>query len=202
MALIDLSAGSDAAPILYGDGVMLRPPEMSDFRAWRDLREDSRAHLTRWEPDWTAQDITTQAFRQRLKTYARAIRQGKAAPYFIFAADDGALVGGANLINIVRGAAQSASIGYWIGRAHTRRGFAFAAVRALTAFGFETVRLNRIEAACQPENDASLNLLAKLGFRREGLAREYLNINGAWRDHVNFAMTASDWRRIGGAVAR
>lgn len=194
MALIDFSANYDGAPFLYGDGVLMRPPENKDYSDWRALRESSRAHLTRWEPDWTAEETTPQAFRQRIKAYGRTMRQGRAAPYFVFTADNARLVGGATLLNIVRGAAQSASLGYWIGAAHTRCGYGGAAVRAIVAFGFKALRLNRIEAACQPENTASRNLLRKVGFLEEGVARQYLQINGVWRDHALYAITAADWR--------
>ena len=62
------------------------------------------------------------------------------------------------------------------------------AVRALIPFVFGTLGLHRIEAACLPENEPSRSLLAKIGFREEGLARKYLLINGEWSDHVQFAL--------------
>jgi ribosomal-protein-alanine N-acetyltransferase len=64
----------------------------------------------------------------------------------------------------------------------------FDAIRALLPFVFQTLVLHRIEAACLPENEASRNLLGKVGFREEGLARKYLLINGEWRDHIQFAL--------------
>jgi len=103
------------------------------------------------------------------------------------------MVGGVTLINILRGAAQSASLGYWTGITYARCGFARQAVEAILEHGFHNLGLNRIEAACQPGNTPSQALLETLNFHQEGYAREYLFINGAWRDHVIYAMTASQW---------
>jgi ribosomal-protein-alanine N-acetyltransferase len=67
-----------------------------------------------------------------------------------------------------------------------------AAVRALAGFAFATLRLHRIEAACIPANTASIRLLEKTGFAREGYAREYLCINGVWQDHLLYAQVRED----------
>ena len=75
-----------------------------------------------------------------------------------------------------------------MGAPHAGKGHMTRAVAAAARFGFSTLRLHRIEAACLPDNVASMTLLERNGFRREGLARAYLRINGAWRDHVLFAL--------------
>ncbi len=195
MALLDFSLSLEGLPILLHDRVVLRAPRLSDYEAWRILREESREHLTRWEPVWSAHEISFAAYKDRVKAYVRSIKRGVAAPYFMFDAESDALVGGVTLINILRGAAQSASLGYWTGAPHTRCGYARGGVQAVLDHGFSAMGLNRIEAACQPENAASIGLLDSLGFRREGYARDYLHINGKWRDHLIYAMTASDWIR-------
>jgi ribosomal-protein-alanine N-acetyltransferase len=69
-----------------------------------------------------------------------------------------------------------------------------AAVRAVVGFGFETLNLNRIEAACLPHNNASIGLLEKVGFRREGYARRYLCIDGRWQDHLLYGLVRDDPR--------
>ena len=91
-----------------------------------------------------------------------------------------------------RGVAQAGSIGYWIGQPFARNGYMTAAVRALIPFSFTTLRLHRLEAACIPDNAASIALLEKTGFRREGYAREYLCINGTWADHLLYARLRDD----------
>ena len=92
-----------------------------------------------------------------------------------------------------RGVAQTAAVGYWIGRAFARQGFGSAALRAVTLFAFEELRLHRLEAACMPSNAASLHTLERGGFAREGIARRYLKINGVWEDHVLFGLPREDW---------
>ena len=107
---------------------------------------------------------------------------------------DQKLVGGVTVTNIRRGVAQAGSLGYWMGAAYARQGYMTAAVRALVGFGFSTLKLHRIEAACIPENTASVRLLEKTGFVREGYAREYLCINGIWQDHLLYAQVRQDTR--------
>lgn len=172
--------------------LVLRPPTPDDFDAWAALREDSRAFLTPWEPTWGVDDLTRGAFRRRLRRYAEEMEADEAYPFFLFRRSDQALLGGINLTNVRRGAAEIASLGYWMGRAHAGQGHMSEAVRSLMPFAFSNLRLRRIEAACLPENAASIRLLEKIGFRREGYARDYLSINGAWRDHLLFALLARD----------
>jgi [ribosomal protein S5]-alanine N-acetyltransferase len=174
-------------PAIKGDGLLLRAPQMSDFSAWAALREKSRDFLTPWEPTWPADDLTRGAFRRRLKRYAEDVRSDQAYPFFLFEQETGALLGGLTLTNIRRGVAQAGSLGYWIGALHARRGHMTKAVRALIPFTFDVLKLHRLEAACIPSNQASIRLLEKTGFTREGYAREYLCINGIWQDHLLYA---------------
>jgi ribosomal-protein-alanine N-acetyltransferase len=102
------------------------------------------------------------------------------------------MVGGLTLANIRRGVAQAGSIGYWVGAPFARKGYMTAAVRALIPFGFRTLGLHRLEAACIPANIASISLLEKTGFTREGYARSYLCINGVWQDHLLYARLDDD----------
>jgi ribosomal-protein-alanine N-acetyltransferase len=167
---------------------------MTDFPAWSALREASRDFLTPWEPTWPNDDLSRNAFRQRMRRYAEDQRTDQAYPYFVFRAQDNALVGGLVLANIRRGVAQSGSLGYWVGASHARRGYMTAALCALIPSVFEALRLHRIEAACIPTNVASIRLLEKSGFQREGYAREYLCINGIWQDHLLYARLRVDPR--------
>jgi len=180
-------------PLLSAGPVYLRAPAAEDHDAWVRLREQSRAHLTRWEPDWRPAETTFDAFRLRLKAYERQFRARSGVAFHIFERG-GRLAGGVTLSDIRRHAAQSTTIGYWIGAPFLRRGYGLAAVEAATAYAFDALHLNRVEAACQPGNVASRSLLEKAGFTEEGLARDYLFINGAWRDHVLYARLARDRR--------
>src|SRR6185312_1327744 len=175
-------------PVLQGDGVVLRYPEMSDYPQWAKLRGDSRAFLAAWEPTWADDELTRAAFRRRLRRYQREIRNDLAYPFLVFRNTDKALIGGCTLTNVRRGVTQSAAIGYWIGAGYARQGHMYAALRPVLPFVFGVLGLHRLEAACIPENVPSRRLLLKLGFREEGLARRYLQINGEWRDHILFAL--------------
>ncbi len=181
---------------LVRDPIYLRPAMASDHKAWAALRSASRQHLVAWEEDWSQDDLSVSAFRQRLRGSDKQMRQAIGLPFLIFRSTDRALVGGLTLSNIRFGAARHATLGYWIGADYVRRGYATAAIKAALAHGFETMDLNRIEAACQPENEASRRLLTRCGFVKEGLARDYLLINSKWRDHEIYAMTASDYREV------
>lgn len=179
-------------PVIRGREVYLRYPRVADFLAWARLRAESRAFLTPWEPAWSSDELSKGAFRRRLRRYQREARQDSAYAFFVFRQADNALVGGCTLSNVRRGVTQCCSLGYWVGEKFARQGFMFDALRALIPFIFRTLGLHRIEAACLPDNEASKNFLAKAGFRQEGLARRYLQINGEWQDHALFAMLADE----------
>lgn len=186
-------------PILVNDPVILRAAQLADHAAWAALRTESRDHLIRWEDDWAPAHLSLSAFRRRLRLLDRQARRGAGLSLLVFRRRDERLVGGATLSNIRYGPSQSAVLGYWIGAGHLRRGYGRAAVRAMLDHGFSALGLNRIEAACQPENVASQSLLISCGFRFEGVAREYLRINQIWRDHEIYAATA---REAGGDPRR
>lgn len=180
-------------PVLVRDPVLLRPPHIRDFDNWVGLRTRSRGHLTRWEDSWTDKDITLSAFRRRLRLWERQRRMAVSLSLFAYCLDNDALIGGVTLSNIRFGASRSGVIGYWIGADFLRRGFGRIVVEETVRHAFDAIGLNRVEAACQAENTASSRLLTGLGFHREGCARGYLRINGAWRDHDIYAVTAQDW---------
>jgi len=179
-------------PVIKGNGVYLRYPRISDYLSWSRLRGESRAFLAPWEPVLASDELTRGAFRRRIKRYQKEARLDSAYAFFVFRAEDDALMGGCTLSNVRRGVTQCCSLGYWIGERFARQGYMHDAVRALIPFIFSTLGLHRIEAACLPSNEPSKSLLQKAGFRQEGLARKYLQINGEWRDHVLFALLEDD----------
>jgi ribosomal-protein-alanine N-acetyltransferase len=179
-------------PVIKGDAVYLRYPRMADYLQWSKLRHESRAFLSPWEPIWATDELTRGAFRRRLKRYARETRHDSAYAFFVFRSEDNALLGGCTLSNVRRGVTQCCALGYWVGERFARQGYMNRAVRALIPFIFRTLGLHRIEAACLPANGPSQHLLEKAGFRREGVALRYLQINGDWQDHVLFALLAEE----------
>jgi len=188
MSLFRLTKAPEIEPLIRGDGLYLRPAAAGDFSAWAQLRAESRAFLTPWEPTWPEDDLTRAAFRRRLRRQVEDMARDESFAFLIFSAATDAMLGGLTLGGIRRGVAQAATLGYWMGAPHAGAGYMTRAVAAATRYGFSTLRLHRIEAACLPENVPSMKLLERNGFRREGLARAYLKIAGAWRDHVLYAL--------------
>lgn len=175
--------------------VYLRHPEPRDYAAWSSLRGASYAFLQPWEPTWGEDELSRTSFRTKLRRYAEDQRDGRGYTYFIFHGVGDDLLGGIALSRVTRGAASMASVGYWIGAAHQRRGFMTTALKGLIRFAFddeEGLGLHRLEAACLPENEPSRRVLARVGFSEEGRARSYLKIDGAWRDHLLFGLVRGD----------
>jgi ribosomal-protein-alanine N-acetyltransferase len=187
MAFLRSPFAADPPPVLKDGHAVIRVPEMNDYEQWAALRAVSREFLTPWEPIWPANDLTRTAFRSRIRQYWRDIDEDAAYPYFIFDAQGQVLVGALTLSNVRRGVAQTGTLGYWIGLPHARQGYMTSAVRLTLDFAFRHLGLHRVEASCLPHNQASIRLLQKCGFAREGLARGYLKIAGEWRDHLLFA---------------
>ena len=194
MALLRTASPSDFGPIIESERVTLRTPQMSDYPAWAELRASSREFLMPWEPLWAMDELSRASFRRRVRHYQRDLREDIGYALFIYTAETGGLVGGVTLCNVRRGVTQSCTLGYWIGAQYAQQGYMTAAVRAVAPFVFESLELHRLEAACLPTNTASMRLLERTGFKREGLARRYLRINGGWQDHLLYAQLDSDAR--------
>ena len=175
-------------PVILGRDVYLRYPRIADYHAWAELRGESREFLTKWEPVWAEDELSRGAFRRRIKRYQKETRLDSAYVFFVFRKSDDKLMGGCTLSNVRRGVTQCCALGYWICSRFARQGFMHDALASLLPFVFKTLGMHRVEAACVPENTPSRNLLTKLGFREEGLARKYLLINGIWSDHVLFGL--------------
>jgi len=202
MALFRISRLADPAPLVRGEGIYLRPAQSVDFPAWTQLREQSREFLSPWEPSWPADDLTRAAFRRRLRRQADEIARDESYSFLIFTEPSNVLLGGITIGGVRRGVAQAATLGYWIGAPYARRGYMTRAVGAAVSFGFSSLRLHRIEAACIPSNVASTRVLERNGFQREGFAHAYLRINGAWRDHILFGLVEGDAQRAATYVER
>lgn len=179
---------------LETERLTLRPPAHGDFRAWSALRQESEAFLTPWEPIWAPDHLTRKSFTNRVYWAQRSISGGTAVPLFLIRRDDEAVLGAITLDNIRRGPSQSATTGYWIGEPYARHGYMREAVEAVVHYAFTTLDLSRVEAGCLPENTASRALLEKCGYKYEGVAQSYLQINGRWRNHVIYANLRHDRR--------
>jgi len=172
----------------------LRPPTHGDFRDWAALRAQSAGFLTPWEPTWAPDHLTRKAFTNRVYWAQRALGSGSAIPLFLVRRADEVLLGAITLDNIRRGPSQSGTLGYWIGQPFARQGYMREAIEAVVHHAFVMRDLSRIEAACLPENAASRGVLEKCGFKYEGVAQAYLQINNRWRNHVLYANLRGDRR--------
>jgi [ribosomal protein S5]-alanine N-acetyltransferase len=172
----------------------LRLPEHSDWRQWSDLREASVDFLVKWEPVWATDHLSRRAFTNRVYWAQRAEAQGTALPMLLVRREDQQLLGALTLDNIRRGPSQTGTFGYWIGSSFARQGYMREAILALTHHAFTRMDISRLEAACLPENTASRGVLEKCGFKYEGVAQSYLQINGRWRNHVLYANLRGDRR--------
>jgi ribosomal-protein-alanine N-acetyltransferase len=173
--------------------VELYPLRRADAREWARLRTENEAWLTPWEPSapvsWADRHTPT-TYRAMRRATGRRARTGTALPFAV--RYDGRLVGQVTVDNIVRGAMRSGHLGYWIDRAVAGRGIASLAVALVCDHAFGPVGLHRLQADIRPENRSSRRLVERLGFRQEGLFRGYLDIDGAWRDHVGYALLSDD----------
>ena len=190
----------DDTPVLLGERVTLRAPRPADFRAWRDLRLRSRAFLKPFEPRWTEADLTAQVYRARLRRGRQEALAGTDYTFFVFLNEEGrqVLAGGVTLSNIRRRAAQFGSLGYWMGENYAGRGLMTQSVRLVVAYAFDQLLLHRVHAAFLPHNMASRRVLEKNGFREEGYAESYLQIDGRWADHVLFGLTRERYVTLAG----
>ena len=176
------------------DRMILRAPVHADYRAWTGLREQSREFLVPWEPTWSPDHLSRKSFTNRVYWAQRSIANGTAVPLFLIRREDEALMGAITLDNIRRGPAQAGTTGYWIGAPFARQGYMREALIALVHHAFAVMDLSRIEAGCLPENTPSRRLLESCGYKYEGVAQSYLQINGRWRNHVLYANLRHDRR--------
>lgn len=172
----------------------LRPPILADYRDWAELRAQSQEFLQPWEPAWQPDHLTRRSFSNRVYWAQKAVHKGTEVPLFLVRREDGAVLGGITLSNIRRGPAHAGTTGYWIGERYARNGYMREAVIAVVHYAFERLDLSRIEAGCLPENTPSRNLLESCGYKYEGVAQSYLQINGRWQNHVLYANLRSDRR--------
>ena len=182
-----------ATLLVAGKRVRLREPDKKDAAEWSRLRREGRAHLEPWEPQ-IAEQWDTAYQPKRWKRIVRAQRDsrkaGTALPMVVDV--EGRFAGEVTIGGIVRGANQTAWLGYWLGHEYTGAGIGSAAVALAVDIAFDSVRIQRLEATVKPDNPASIAVLKRAGFLEEGRLRNYLRIGGARRDHLLFAALDSE----------
>lgn len=183
---------------LYASRIFMRPPAQSDWQQWASVRAANKNHIQPFEPTWSAHFQSEEFFQRRLARQSREWDLDKANAFLIFRRD-GTLIGGMNINNISRGAAQFASIGYWIDEAHEGQGYMAEALQLTLKYCFEDLGLHRVNASCLPKNIRSKKTLLRAGFKEEGFAEKYLQINGKWQDHELFGLPIERWKALGAA---
>lgn len=189
---------------LTHERVGVRPLRVRDAAAWVEVRRRNEAWLAPWEgrspslPEISWADRhTVSVFLTMLRNQRREARAGRALPFVLTV--DGVLAGQVTVSTVVRGAFDSAAVGYWVDERVAGRGVAPTGLALVIDHCFRDVGLHRVEAEIRPENEASLRVVRKLEFREEGRHRRLLYIDGEWRDHLCFSMLREE---AGGGVLR
>jgi ribosomal-protein-alanine N-acetyltransferase len=193
--------GTLCEPTLLDKPVVLRPARLADARAWREIRIRNAAWLRPWEATQPGKSLYQSSLGSYLHilagAYRERLRKQGLSWVIVFG---GELAGQLTVGSIVRGSNRSALVGYWIDQRFAGRGIVPTALAMAADHSFRVVGLHRLEAGVQPENHASRRVMEKLGFHEEGLRRGLVHINGAWRDHLCYALTAEDVQ--GGLMTR
>ncbi len=178
---------------LQGPRLYARPPRVDDARLWAAVRGRDRSFLKPYEPHWPEDCLSPDFFGRRLARQTREWHEDRAYAFLLFGRRDDTLLGGVNINNVCRGAAQYASLGYWLARDQQGHGYMREALTMIVDFGFRKLKLHRFNAACLPDNERSRRLLLRLGFTEEGFAARYVQIDGRWQDHRLFGLNVEDW---------
>jgi ribosomal-protein-alanine N-acetyltransferase len=179
---------------LSDERIYIRCLERSDAEALCALRQRNREFFRPFEPLRPDSDFSLPAVKEHLEAAITQFEQGTSFSFGIFLRETDELIGRVNLSNIVRGAWQNATIGYFLDRQQNGKGYMTEAVKLAVGFSFRHAGLHRVQGAVMPRNQGSIRVLEKAGFRYEGLALRYLQINGVWEDHHIYAVTAEEWR--------
>jgi len=172
--------------ILKGKKVFLRHPKVEDFAEFVALNKASQKFHKNL--------VNTPLNKKRFDAYLGRNSKMQDKCFFICRRSDSLIVGAINLSQISRGISQNAFLGYFLGERFTGCGFMTEAIELVLRYSFRTLKLHRIEANVQPHNAASIKILQKTGFTKEGFSRKYLKIGGRWRDHERWAIIREGWK--------
>ena len=174
-------------PVLQTKRIYLVHPHLSHFEKWIGLRTKNQNFLKAFEPAWAHDHLSLSFYKKRLIRQKHEMANRRGQFFFIFDQTHH-LLGGINLNNVQFGAAYHADLGYWLGEEFQGNGFMSETLQLIINHAFSKLELKRLNAACLPDNQRSINLLLKNGFEEEGYAKAYLQINGIWRDHRLFGL--------------
>jgi len=180
-----------AVPVLYTERLMLTLPPPTADQPHLAFADENAAHLGPWEPPFPADYYTLRFWRERLQKNLNELEQGSSVRLSIFWKDDpdSPVLGNCNFGNFVWGAFHCGTLGYRLDHRVVGQGVMTEALSRAIDYVFNDIGLHRVQANYRPTNERSGNVLRRLGFVVEGYARDYLYIDGAWRDHVLTSLT-------------
>lgn len=186
---------------VHRNAIHIRPLQLQDAGRLLEMRLANRDFLQPYEPIRPASHLTLEGQHELLAQAERDFAAGTGYSFGIFLRVTDQLIGRVSLSNVARGAWQNATIGYFLDKAFNGRGYMTDAVRLALRFAFSEAGLHRVQAAIMPRNHASIRVVEKNGFRKEGLSLRYLQINGVWEDHLIYAITAEEFPHYESALA-
>lgn len=182
-------------PILSSKRLIIRVPTERDADAMARFALENREHFAPWDPERTDDYFTADHWKRTLAEDVARAREGTHMQLILIDREhpDSNIVGQCTLSGITRGVFQAAYLGYGLDHRYVGRGLMAEALRVVIDYAFYEMNLHRIMASTMPHNERSLRLLERLGFEREGFAKDYLYLAGAWRDHVLTSLTNTNW---------
>tara|TARA_R110002126_G_scaffold13118_7_gene57210 strand:- start:102063 stop:102656 length:594 start_codon:yes stop_codon:yes gene_type:complete len=181
-------------PRLETPRIYLRPPIDKDNTAWRNVRRSNMAHLQPYEPQWPENGLLDSFFRRRLRYQQKEWFNDRNYSLLVMKQGDDVIIGGMNINNVSRGAAQFASLGYWVDKDHVNQGYMGEVMALSLKFCFSFLKLERVNAATLVDNVPSQRVLTRAGFTEEGLAKAYIQINGVRADHKLYGLNKAEWQ--------
>ena len=178
--------------------LVLRPAVNGDYPQWEFVRQRNYSYLKPFEPAWPSGCLKPEFFARRVKRLADDWRNDRTYAFLIFLKDTQTLAGGLNINNVSRGAANFASLGYWIDQDLQGNGYMTEAGFGVLNYAFSKLRLARMNAATLLHNEKSRAMLQRLGFVEEGFAKNYIQIDGRRQDHVLYGLNAFDFSGAAG----
>ncbi|RAP78684.1 30S ribosomal protein S5 alanine N-acetyltransferase [Paenibacillus montanisoli] len=181
---------------LRTERLVLRMIDESDAKRAYEFVLRNKEALLPWEPARKSDYYSLSFQKQLIRDDLQSMSSGQSVKFWLSKRDetDPPLIGTVTLNNIVRGAFQSCHLGYRMDAREQGRGYMSEALARIISFAWSELKLHRIEANIMPRNAASLQVVRKLGFQDEGLARDYLRINGKWEDHIHMVLLNPSWR--------
>jgi ribosomal-protein-alanine N-acetyltransferase len=184
-------------PVIRTERLVVRGAAETDVAALVRFFDENREHMAPWEPPRPVDFHTDEFWRIQVGRHRRAYESGSAVMLFVFPKEQPSeVIGQISYTSIVRGPADMCMLGYALAEKAQGNGYMHEALEASLEFVFKQLHMHRVMANFMPHNTRSNSVLRRLGFTVEGYARDYLYVNGAWRDHVLTSLTNHDWRPL------